>query len=89
MMTQQDSSLKAKLRWRCHRGMLELDMILIPYFEAHEAELDGQKGEDFLRLLREQDPDLWSWFMGFERFEEEPALQQLIDEIRQFHQQIT
>ena len=25
---------KARIKWACRRGMLELDVILLPYFEA-------------------------------------------------------
>ncbi|MEW5943399.1 MAG: succinate dehydrogenase assembly factor 2 [Pseudomonadota bacterium] len=48
-----------RLRWRCRRGMLELDLPLERFLETHyHALTDGEKGA-FERLLDYSDPDLW------------------------------
>jgi antitoxin CptB len=44
--------------------MLELDVLFIPFVdEAYDA-LSEQEQRIFERLLTEQDPDLFAWFMG-------------------------
>ena len=55
---------KARLKWACRRGMLELDVLFIPFVdEAYDA-LSMKDQYIFERLLTEQDPDLFAWFMG-------------------------
>ena len=55
---------KAKLRWACRRGMLELDVLLRPFVdEAYDA-LSEEDKAIFQRLLTADDPDLFAWFMG-------------------------
>lgn len=42
---------KAKLRWACRRGMLELDVLFMPFVEdAYDSLSDNEKGI-FQRLL--------------------------------------
>ena len=54
----------SKLRWKCRRGMLELDLCLTQYLDHRylQATLDEQA--DFDALLSEADPDIWAWLMG-------------------------
>ncbi len=59
-----DNDLK-KLRWQCRRGMLELDVILIPFLEQHYSQLNQQNQHHFAQLLAEADPDLYTWIMGY------------------------
>ena len=54
----------ARLKWACRRGMLELDVILMPFVENHYAQLDEAEQATFQRLLAADDPDLYAWFMG-------------------------
>lgn len=57
---------KARLKWACRRGMLELDVLFIPFVdEAYDALSDHQQ-RVFERLLTCQDPELFAWFMGHE-----------------------
>ncbi|MBD9367942.1 succinate dehydrogenase assembly factor 2 [Xanthomonas sp. XNM01] len=55
-----------RIRWRCRRGMRELDQL----FERYLARLYPQASEAqrvvFLRLLECEDDKLWRWFMGYE-----------------------
>jgi len=67
----QATSLKTKLAWQCRRGMLELDVVLIPFLEQHFDSLDSNQQELFSRLLEQDDPDLYSWIMGFDKSENE------------------
>lgn len=67
-----NSELK-RLRWRCRRGMRELDQLLTRYVDhGWPEDSDAQRGV-FLELLDCEDDRLWHWFMGHE----EPADAQL------------
>lgn len=48
-----------RARWRCRRGLLELDIILQRFMDQHYAQLDPQELEQFERLLSLPDNDLW------------------------------
>lgn len=55
-----------RIRWRCRRGMRELDQLFERYLErcwATDSEADRAL---FLRLLDSEDDKLWRWFMGYE-----------------------
>lgn len=52
-----------RLRWKCRRGMLELDMVLLPFLDHHYDQLTPKQKTCFETLLEEQDPTLHSWFM--------------------------
>jgi len=55
---------KAKLRWRCHRGMLELDIILMRFLDVCFDDLSNDERLLFEEMLKEPDPDLYAWLMG-------------------------
>ncbi len=48
-----------RARWRCRRGLLELDIILQRFMERYYVQLDEQELEQFERLLALPDNDLW------------------------------
>lgn len=51
-----------RLRWRSRRGMLELDLMLLPFFDEEYRGLPPDQQLTFQRLLEQDDPDLWLWF---------------------------
>jgi len=57
--------LTNKLKWQCRRGMLELDVILFPFLEQHFNELPQEEQNSFEDLLKQADPDLYTWIMGY------------------------
>ncbi|MGL5006878.1 MAG: FAD assembly factor SdhE [Plesiomonas sp.] len=59
-----DINDKARVRWACRRGMLELDVIIMPFFEHEYDTLTDVQKVDFIRLLESDDPDLFRWFMN-------------------------
>lgn len=61
---------KARLKWACRRGMLELDILFIPFVDDAYDELSAKDQRIFERLLTEQDPDLFAWFMGHKTCED-------------------
>lgn len=48
-----------RARWRCRRGLLELDIILQRFMDRYYAQLDEQGLAQFERLLDLPDNDLW------------------------------
>ncbi len=56
----------AKLRWRCRRGMLELDAILQPFFDGYFDKLSPAQQVTFATMLECTDPELYNWFIGSE-----------------------
>lgn len=51
-----------RLRWRSRRGMLELDLLLLPFFDEVFNDLSESEQTVFIRLLEQDDPDLLMWF---------------------------
>lgn len=76
-----------RIRWRCRRGMLELDLVLIPFFDNHFNQLDSQEQELFSHLLEADDPDLYNWFLGAID-PQDPSLLLLVKKIRSYVQVI-
>jgi antitoxin CptB len=64
------SETRSRLFWRCRRGMLELDLLLIGFLEHGYAQLDAADQALFERLLESQDQDLYGWLMGHEEPDE-------------------
>jgi len=48
-----------RVRWRCRRGLLELDIILQRFVDAYYAKLDETEIRQFETLLDLSDNDLW------------------------------
>lgn len=68
---------KPRLRWACRRGMLELDVLFMPFVEESYEALSSEDKDIFERLLECQDPELFAWFMGHEKCED-PELNRLV-----------
>jgi len=69
------------LRWRCRRGMRELDLLLEGHLARHGALMNDVALACFERLLEQTDMDLYHWFTGRGRPTDAP-LAALIDTIR-------
>ena len=53
-----------RIRWRCRRGMLELDLVLTRFLDAHLDHLDDTQLDAFNGLLMRPDPELLDLVMG-------------------------
>ena len=71
-----------RIRWRCRRGMRELDQLFGRYVDREWAQASDADRGVFLRLLDCEDDKLWRWFMGYEQCPDD-ALASLIQRIRQ------
>lgn len=56
--------IQPRLRWACRRGMLELDLLLGRFLEEAFPALSDEDQEVFVRLLEENDQDLFMWLTG-------------------------
>lgn len=65
-----DEAELRRLRWRCRRGMRELDQLMLRYLDGRWPQADDGERAVFLRLLDCEDDKLWRWFMGRERPED-------------------
>ena len=66
-----------RLYWHSRRGMLELDVLLVPFVREVYAGLNETDREVYKRLLECEDQDMFGWFM--ERTEsEDPELQRMV-----------
>jgi len=53
-----------KLLWACRRGMLELDLLLLPYAKEVYPKLSIEDQQAFWQFLQCPDQDLFDWLMG-------------------------
>ncbi len=72
---------RARLRWRCRRGMLELDLLLTRFVEQHYETLEAAERIAFDRLLETPDPMLFAYLQGTEV--PAPELRQIVAKVRQ------
>jgi antitoxin CptB len=56
-----------RLRWRCRRGMKELDILLTRYIDERFCTASPQEQEAFKGLLEIQDPVIYAYCLGQER----------------------
>jgi len=70
-----------RLRWASRRGMLELDLILLPFLDNVFPLLDTQHQHLFEKLLTCEDQDMFTWFLH--RVDpEDSELKTIVDIIR-------
>jgi antitoxin CptB len=55
---QADPIKRARLRWRARRGLLENDLIVTRFLDAHEENLTDEEVDAFSRLLELSDNEL-------------------------------
>ncbi|TEW53144.1 succinate dehydrogenase assembly factor 2 family protein [Psychromonas sp. RZ22] len=70
----------SRLLWACRRGMLELDVLFMPFVKEAYSGLSATHKLYFQRLLTCEDPELFAWFMGHEKCPD-PQLAEIVDVI--------
>lgn len=55
---------QARLRWRCRRGMKELDVLLLRYLEHDYGSAPAGERAAFARILELQDPEIFGYLVG-------------------------
>ena len=61
----------SRLRWRCRRGLLELDIVLGRFIEHRYPQLNDEQRVVFDELLDMADNDLWSLVTGNKELKQE------------------
>ncbi|HEX3395512.1 MAG TPA: succinate dehydrogenase assembly factor 2 [Steroidobacteraceae bacterium] len=56
-----------RLRWRCRRGMKELDILLSRYLDERFCAASPEEQDAFRRLLEVQDPQIYAYCLGEKR----------------------
>ncbi|MCW8196451.1 succinate dehydrogenase assembly factor 2 [Proteobacteria bacterium 005FR1] len=62
-MSELDQLQKNKLFWASRRGMLELDLVLLPFVENVFAGLPEEDKDRYWKLLDQEDQDLFAWLL--------------------------
>lgn len=65
-----------RARWRCRRGLLELDIILQRFMDLRYAQLNETELQQFETLLSLSDNDLWDMIA-----EKKPLLDQSLESV--------
>ncbi len=71
----------ARLKWRCRRGIRELDQLLGAYLETRYSSAPDSQRDAFRRLLELPDPAIYAWILGRDEPAEE-SLRELVAKIR-------
>ena len=80
-MSAMDDIELGRLRWRCRRGMRELDQLLNRWLDREWTTSSESERGIFLRLLDCEDDMLWRWFLGRETAPD-VSLDSLVQRIR-------
>jgi antitoxin CptB len=59
-----------RLTWQSRRGMLELDLLFVPFMEEAFRDLAVEDQDCFVKLLECEDQDLFVWLMEREKPED-------------------
>lgn len=81
MSTATDDAERQRLRWRCRRGMRELDQLCLRYLDRVWGDASVDERQAFERLLACEDDRLWRWFLGYET-PDDTELHALVERIR-------
>lgn len=75
-----DESERSRLRWRCRRGMRELDVLFERWLDRRWLDADASERSAFERLLEIEDDRLWDWVSGRSR-PDDPELARILEQV--------
>lgn len=67
-----------RLWWHSRRGMLELDVLLLPFLEEAYRDLAPEDQARYEKLLTCEDNDMFEWFMQRNK-SEDPDIQRIVE----------
>ena len=79
------SEAHRRARMRSRRGLLELDLLLVPFCEVVYAQLSETQQACYDALLGEDDVELLVWLKG--EATPTPELQTMVERIRKWHRE--
>lgn len=82
-----DSDYK-RLYWASRRGMLELDLVLMPFAEERLREISAEDQQRYIRLLESEDTELFAWFLQRQR-PQDPELAAIVDVVLAYAKRTT
>lgn len=77
-----------RLYWASRRGMLELDLVLMPFAEGPLRELDAVDQQRYIDLLDSEDTELFAWFLQRQR-PQAPELAAIVDIVLAYNKRTT
>jgi len=78
-----DTRELSRLRWRCRRGMRELDELLLRYLERWLPQAGRDERDAFASLLDLPDPELFGYLAGRRpRAAADPMIEHVVARIR-------
>jgi antitoxin CptB len=83
---QADPAKRARLRWRGRRGLLENDLILTRFLDAHEESLTDEEVDAFTVLMNLADNELMNLLLARNELEgeaDQPHVRALLERLRQ------
>ncbi len=81
-MEASDHDDRERTYWHSRRGMLELDLLLMPYAREIYPDLDASSRRDYRALLEREDSELWAWLVVGEGCED-PVLSRVVQRVRE------
>ena len=63
--------------WHSRRGMLELDVLLLPFAQEAYTQLDDDDQARYRALLDREDPGLFTWFMEHSK-PDDPDMERIV-----------
>ncbi|VFP83214.1 succinate dehydrogenase assembly factor 2 [Candidatus Erwinia haradaeae] len=80
-----DITDKSRIHLACYRGMRELDLLIMPFFQYEFDTLSVDEKNLFVYLLEHDDPQLLRWLINSE-VPEDVNLKKIIERIQQSNQ---
>lgn len=80
-MSDLEQKQKNKLFWASRRGMLELDLVLLPFVENVFPSLPQDDKDRYWKLLDQEDQDLFAWLLHRGEPEDE-ELRRIVEIVR-------
>lgn len=67
-----------RLFWHSRRGMLELDVLLVPFLKEAYPDLPEEDQQRYQKLLTCEDTDMFEWFMQRSK-PDDPDLRRIVE----------
>lgn len=73
---------KNRLLWASRRGMLELDLVLLPFLENVYDGLTEEDKQRYWALMECEDQDMFGWFLH-RKDPDDPEIKRIVEIVRE------